>query len=166
MARKSAKHGRLKRKPVTIWPIDEAISLGTSADNVILTSALQTLTQDIEVYGVDLEVHVQGMADDDGPVDCGWAREELTGAEIVENRDAQPTSEHDIPATEHVKRKVRSLGMLTAEEPRLKKKRSRMFLRIPAGKAIADVWVINRSGSNFTAGATVHFQGHAYGRWK
>jgi len=151
-------------------PFDVSIALGTSVDNAILTQALQTLTQDFDIYGVKAAVSFTGATPGEGPIEAGWNQSELTGVQIVANRDASPTSQWDVLANEQSKRKVRVFGTSSGDAndslndgmPVWKK----MFLRIPSGKALADVYVINRTGATLTTGQVVHFQGHVVGRWK
>jgi hypothetical protein len=152
-------------------PFDHSIALGTSAADAILTQALQTLTQDFDVYGVKAAVSFTGTTAGEAPIEAGWNQSELTGVQILACRDAAPTSQWDVLANEQSKRKVRVFGTssgvasgdsLNDGMPVWKK----MFLRVPSGKAVADLYVINRSGASLTTGQVVHFQGHIVGRWK
>ncbi len=151
-------------------PFDVSIALGTSADNAILTQALQTLTQDFDIYGVKAAVTFTGATAGEGPIEVGWNQSELTGVQIVANRDASPTSQWDVLANEQSKRKVRvfgtSSGLTNDSINDGKVVWKKMFLRIPSGKALADIYAINRSGAQLTTGQVVHAQGHVVGRWK
>ncbi len=151
-------------------PFDHSIALGTSAADAILTQALQTLTQDFDVYGVRAMVSFTDATAGEGPIEAGWNQSELTGVQILANRDAAPTSQWDVLANEQSKRKVRVFGTSSgAGNDSLNDGKyvwKRMFLRVPSGKALADLYVINRSGAQLTTGQVVHFQGHVVGVWK
>ncbi len=151
-------------------PFDVEIALGTSVDNAILTQALQTLTQDFDVYGVKASVTFSDVTAGEGPIEVGWNQSELTGVQIVANRDASPTSQWDVLANEQSKRKVRVFGTSSgAADDSLNDGKviwKKMFLRVPSGKALCDIYALNRSGATLTTGQIVHAQGHVVGRWK
>ncbi len=168
-----AKHrrGNRRHKHFQVLPIDESIVLSTLADNGISTAAMQVLSQDFDIISADILCDITGLTEGDGPIEVGWAQSELTGAEILEYLDASPVSDVDVPAIEHAKRRVRSLGVFSgsvgAESLNDGKPiRSRMFIHVPDGEELADVWIVNRSGGPLTTGAVVHFQGKLYGNWK
>ncbi len=153
-----------------VWlPFDVTQALGTGADNAVFTTALQTLTQDFVIYGIRSRVTFSDATPGEGPIEAGWCQSELTGAQIVENRDASPTSQWDVEANERSKRKIRVFGRSDGSANNSLNNGldvwKRMFLKIPAGKALADMWVINRSGAQLTTGQVVHFEGLVQGRW-
>jgi len=168
----AAKRRRRRRVVVrTVYlPFDITIVLTNLVDNGSAATALQTLTQDFDIYGIRCTVSFTDAVAGEGPIEAGWAQAELTAAQIVENRDASPTSQWDVTANEQSKRKVRVFGkssgdansILNDGEPIWRK----MFLKIPAGKPLADLWIINRSGAQLTTGQLVHFQGAVLGRWR
>ncbi len=151
-------------------PFDVTIVLGTLVNDGSAASALQTLTQDFDIYGMRSTVTFSDVTAGEGPIEAGWAQAELTAAQIVENRNASPTSQWDVTANEQSKRKVRVFGRSSGDandslndgKPIWRK----MFLKIPSGKPLADLWVINRSGATLTTGQQVHFAGSVVGRWK
>ncbi len=157
-------------KIMVYLPFDIEITLGTSVDNAILTQALQTLTQDFDIYGVKASVTFTGATAGEGPIEVGWNQSELTGVQIVANRDAAPTSQWDVLANEQSKRKVRVFGSSSGQaNDSLNDGKviwKKMFLRVPSGKALCDIYVINRSGATLTTGQVVRAQGHVVGRWK
>ncbi len=167
---RGSRRGR-KHTHFQVLPVDETLVLSTLADNGISTAAMQVLTQDYDIISADIICDITGLTEGDGPIEVGWAQSELTGAEILEYLDAAPTSQVDVPAIEHAKRRVRSLGSFSgsvgAESLNDGKAiRSRMFIHVPDGEELADFWVVNRSGSPLTTGAEVHFQGKLFGNWK
>ncbi len=171
MPKTAKKRSRRRSANFGVLPFDETLVLSTLADNAITTAALQVLTQDFDVRSIDALCTIDGVTLGDGPLQVGWAQSNLIGAEIVEYLDAAPTSQTDVPAIEHAKRRVRSLGAFrgSAGSETLndgKPIRSRMFIRVPDGDAVADMWLVNRSGAALQTGAIVHFQGKIYGHWK
>ncbi len=162
---------RRRRRARSVYlPFNVSIALGTSVDNAILTQALQTLTQDFEVYGIRAMVSFTGATAGEAPIEAGWNQSELTGVQIFANRDAAPTSQWDVLANEQSKRKVRVFGTSSGQANDSlndgKYVWKKMFLKVPSGKALADLYVINRSGATLTTGQSVHFQGHVVGAWK
>ncbi len=151
-------------------PLDSTIPLVASVDNTVLIQNLQTLAQDFHVYGIRAMVTYSDVTAGDAPIEAGWAQSQLTAAEILECRDATPTSQWDVPATEQARRKVRAFGTssgvpsgdsLNDGKPVWR----RMFLRIPAGQIIANTYAINRANQTLTTGQLVHFQGVVIGKW-
>ncbi len=165
---------RRSRGRTVYLPFDVDQALTTAADNGVFAVALQTLTQDFDIFGVRGSVTFAGITPGDSPIEVGWADNNLTAAEILEQRDAAPTSQWDIPATEHQKRKVRVFGTsggpgVTSGSYSLNDGQyiwKKMFLHVPAGKALADIWMINRSGQQLTTGQIVTVTGDVIGRWK
>lgn len=163
------RRGRGRARAVYL-PFDETVVLGTLADNTVTTVALQTLQQDFDVYGIRAMVTFTGVTAGEAPLEVGWCQAELTGTQILAQRDAAPTSQWDVLANEQSRRKVRvfgtsqglSDGHLNNGLPVWRK----MFLRKPSGQALADLFVLNRTGASLTTGASVHFQGSIVGAWK
>ncbi len=159
-----------KRSNMVYLPFDVTQVLGTLANDTAATTALQTLTQDFDIYGVKASVTITGATVGEGPIEVGWMLATITGAQLLENRDASPTSQYDVAANEQSRRKVRVFGSSSGEaNDNLNDGKSiwkKMFLRIPAGTALADIWVLNRSGAALTTGQVVHAQGSVIGRWK
>ncbi len=166
----AAKRRRASRGRLVYLPFDESITLGTLVANGISTNALQTLTQDFDIVGVKATVSFTDVTQGEGPLEVGWAQSELTGVQIVANRDASPTSQWDVLANEQSKRKVRVFGKSAGTTDESLNNGlavwRKMFLRIPSGKALCDLWIINRSGATLTTGAIVNLQGSVVGCWK
>ncbi len=153
-----------------VWlPFNETIALGTLADNTVSTAALQTLQQNFVVYGIRATVSFTDATQGEGPIEVGWCQSQLTGTQILANRDAAPTSQYDVLANEQARRKVRVFGKSSGNPDDVlndgKDIWKRMFLKVPNGQAIADLWVLNRSGAALTTGQLVHFDGLVQGRW-
>ncbi len=166
-----AKRRRASKGRTVYLPFDKTIVLSTGADNAVQVQALQTLAQDFEVYGIRAMITSAGTTAGEAPIEIGWCQSQLTGAEIVEQRDAAPTSQWDVTANEQSKRKVRVFGTTSglAGGDSLNNGKyiwRRMFLRVPAGQVVADLWEINRSGAQLTTGQSIHFQGDIVGRWR
>ncbi len=151
-------------------PFEGEIALGTSLNDAILMLAAQTLLQDFHIYGVKLICTIDGLTQNEGPIEVGWADSELIGAEILEKLDASPTSQTDIPAVEHARRRVRKLGQFSGNPSEKLADGvaiwSKMWVPVNDGQALIDVWVVNRSGAQLTTGAVVNFSGYIVGRWK
>ncbi len=150
-------------------PVNEVIALSNGGDDGTLVANLQTLAQDFHLYGLKLMVTFSDATLGEGPIEAGWAQSQLTNNQILECRDAVPTSQWDVVANEQGRRKVRAFGTssgltndsLNDGRPVWK----RMFLKVPAGQVLAQVYTINRSGAQLTTGQLVHFQGQAIGKW-
>jgi len=150
-------------------PFNVDINLGTMTDNQLIPEGLQTLTQDFDVVGVKAAVSFTGVTAGEGPIEAGWNQAELTGAQVIEQRDASPTSQWDVLANEQSKRKVRMFGTSSGLNDSLNDGKPiwrKMFLRVPAGKTLCDLYVLNRSGATLTTGQVAHFQGAVVGYWK
>ncbi len=165
--RKRGAHGR----HFAVIKAEQSLPLSNIAAGAISTAAGPTLTQDFEVISTDMLVSYEDHTAGEGPIEFGLAQAELSGTEIQEAVDAQPTSESDIPAIEHARRKVRTYGYLSGAQISEvandgKHIRKKMYVNVPAGKAMPDLWVINRSISLFTTGTVVKAHIKYYGFWK
>lgn len=169
MARKRVRGRKRRAAPLVYLPFNETIVLGSLADNTVVTAALQTLQQDFHVHGIRATVTFSDGTAGDGPLEVGWSQSQLTATQILANRDAAPTSQWDVLANEQSKRKVRVFGKSSGESNYTLNNGmdvwKRMFLKVPSGQAIADLWVLNRAGAGLTTGQLVHFDGLVAGRW-
>jgi len=169
LAMAKRRRARRNRRDFAVMKFDAVIPMSTAADNAILTQALQTLAQDFDVKSIDVMVSLTDLTAGEGPIEVGWAQSVLTGTQILECLDAQPTSQLDVTANEQQKRRVRAFGLLSEANGELNEGRpfrSRMSLHCPNGVALADVWAVNRGGAQLTTGAQLHFHGNLYGHWK
>ncbi len=167
MAKK--RQARRRRAPLVYLPIDVTFVLGSLADNTAVVTDLQTLQQDFHVSGIRAKVTFSDATAGDGPIETGWAQSQLTITQIVANRDASPTSQWDVLANEQSKRKVRVFGQSDGSANNALNNGlpvwRRMFLKVPAGQPLAEMWVLNRAGAGLTTGQLVHMTGHVAGRW-
>ncbi len=93
--------------------------LATLASDAVKLSTAPTLNQDVLIHSVDTIQSMRDLTVGEGPIEFGVAEASLTVTEIAEALDAAPTHSNDIPAVEHAKRKVRTIGFfsgVTVEE--------------------------------------------------
>ncbi len=119
----------------------------------------------------DLNVSLRGGTAGEGPLEVGIASPDLTVTEVEEALEAQPTSQYDVPAIEHARRPVKTIGILPglATNETLndgKSIRVRLPMMLPAGKNIPQVWVMNRSGGALTGNQIIAIKAKYYGNWK
>ncbi len=163
---------RRTQRNFAVIPRDFTFALGTLAnDTVVFETSPITLEQDLQFVSGDFWCSYNNHTAGEGPLEIGLATEDLTVTEVEEALEAQPLSQFDVPAIEHARRPVRTIGVFPglATEETLndgKSIRKRLTVQIPAGKALPKIWVMNRSGAALTTGTIVHIRGKWYGRWK
>lgn len=146
-------------------------SLLTLANDVIKSATAPTLNQDVLIHSVDTIQALRAHTAGEGPLEFGVADAALTVAEIAEALDAAPTHINDIPAVEHAKRKVRTIGFFdgTAVEEKFNEGRPRRVKLnwfVAATSSFPQFWVRNRSGATLTTGSTVELNNKFYCTWK
>lgn len=167
------KHRRKKNRNFTALKQSTNIVLGTLADDTIVKADGPTLTQDFDVISTEVSFAIREGTAGQGPLEVGLAQSDLTVAEILECLVAEPTSQTDVPAIEHTKRKVRLYGayrdigdaqgnLLNDGRPIRKK----MFVPVNDGQGMPAVWARNRSGAPLTTGAILECQITSFGYWK
>jgi len=146
------------------------LDLASLATDTVTTGVTTgNLDNDFDVISTDLLCNMRDQTVAQGPVQFGLAMSDYTGPEILECLDATPLGPYG-PEMERSRRKVRIYGSFPSEEADESVNdgvaiRRKMFLRVAAGKAAADVWVVQRSGGNKTAGI-LEVQGVHWGRWR
>ncbi len=149
----------------------QGVALGTLADDTVVEGESLALTQDFYSVSTDINVSSRGVTGGEGPLQFGLASQELSVTEIKEYLDANPTSQTDVPAIEHSKRRVRIIGTIPAVATEEvyndgRTVRVRTGWIVPAGKSIAQFWVRNRSGATLTTGAIILTQEVHHGNWR
>ena len=169
-----AKHqGRsnARKRNFTALKASLSLALSTLGDDTIISIAGPTLTQKFDVVSTELTVALRGGTAGEGPIDYGLNQSGLTTTEVLECLDASPTSQIDVPAIEFVKRKVRLYGIfagiLTEETVNEGNPvRKRMWMPVPDGDPMPEVWFRNRSGAALTGGQIMEIQATYFGYWK
>jgi len=151
---------------------DTTITVGAAiSEAVVQQDNLVTLDQDVYVSTLHVLIAIEDLTATEGPIEIGVAQSELTTTEIAEALDASPTSEYDIPASEHAKRFVRSVGFFDGLNTHEKMNEGRPLKirinrRFPAGQELPKIWLRNKSGATLTTGATVVLQQTYFGNWR
>ncbi len=170
MAKKS--YRRKSRRKITALKASITLALSTLADDTIIGIAGPTLTQAFNVVSTEMVVTVRGHATGENPIDYGLNQSVLTTTEVLEALDASPTSETDVPAIEHTKRKVRQYGTLIEEPDGTDLShndgnpvRMKMFMKVPNGIALPEIWFRNRSGAALAGADIAEIQIKYFGYW-
>ncbi len=135
--------------------------LAALASDVVKSSTAPQLEQDVILKSVRASTSLRAATPTEGPLEWGIAEASLTVTEIAEALDAAPTHKHDIPATEHAARRVRSLGTFPVEVANEispadgTRVFARLNWRVAANSSFPQVWTRNRSGAVLTTGAIV-----------
>jgi len=153
------------------WPVNEQISLGTLADEVVVSQTLLNLEQQAWISSADLTWALREFTAGEGPIQVGLAAGSLTVTEIKEGLEASPSSQSDVTANEQAKRRIRDAGSFNgsgAIEVLNDGKPIRSKIRWMAGMNAMDVdfWAKNRGGAALTTGAVIEVTGKVYGTWR
>lgn len=170
MAKHNYRRNRRSRKFAAL-KASVVLALATLADDTVISVAGPTLTQAFEVISTELTVAMRNHTADEGPIDYGLNQSGLTTTEVLEALDASPTSEIDVPAIEHTKRKVRIYGVFDGALPEEKVNdgspvRKKMWVPVPDGDPLPEIWFRNRSGGALTTGTIMEIQVTYFGYWK
>ncbi len=165
-----AKHKARRNSKFQALPINIQIALTTLGNAALLATAMTALgTTKFRTISADLQWSLRGSTPGEGPLQVGLANGNLTGAEIIENLDANPSSQNDIIALEWARRPVRRSGafaVIAANETLNDGKPIRTKLRTYLDEGVElNAWVRNQSGAVLTTGAIVTIQGTLYGVW-
>ncbi len=168
-----AKRGRRGRSTkFVVLNNDPTITVGTLADATVKRQdSILTLAQDFHCVSMDIDAQMVAHTAGEGASYFGVAQGELTVTEIKEAVEAQPLHEFDIPAIEHAARKVRLVGGFSGEvaDEELAKEgtvRVKLNWRVPSGKNLPVVFLLNRSSEPWTTGTLIKNQLKYYGYWK
>ncbi len=153
-----------------VLTVDQIISMGTLIADGILASSITALgVAKFTVVAVDLLWSMDDITAGEGPIQVGIANGNLTGAEIGEYLDANPSSQNDIIALERLRRPVRATALFAGFETHEtlndgKAIRTKLRTTLDEGVEMA-AWARNKSGATLTAGAVVRVMGKIYGFW-
>ncbi len=167
-----AKHGKRRRNDNFFVHKDSPQNgLSTLAADTVKLATAPTLSQDVLILSVDTIHTIRDLTAGEGPLEFGVADASLTVTEIAECLDASPAHKNDVPAVEHAKRKVRSIGMFDGAVGAEKfnegrPRRIKLNWLIPASQSFPNFWVRNRSGATLTTGAIVEMNNRFYCVWK
>ncbi len=147
--------------------------LGALADDTVIiqTEALRAMNQDCQLISSDQSWSIHNHTAGEGPIIIGVASSDLTVTEIKEAIQAAPVSATDVPAIEHAKRRVRTIGQfpgLNTDEVLMNgmQVRTRFPILRSAEQSWPQFWAFQKSGAPLTTGTVVIGQGKQYGRWK
>lgn len=172
MAKRRPQRRRAKSTKFTVLNNDPTNTLGALADATVkIQESTLTLNQDFHCVSMEILASATNHTATEGPYMLGIAEATLTVTEIKEAIEAQPLSEFDIPAIEHAKRKVRLLGSFDglATEEHFNDGdpiRAKLNWRVPSGKDLPLVFVVNRSSAPLTTGTLIKHQIKYFGYWK
>ncbi len=156
-------------------PFETVLTLGTLAENLVLSTDLLATSFDDDIYMISVDIAAQLIAQSagEGPVHVGLAHSDYSDAEILEHLDVDPTERHDKIAQEQVRRgrEIRKIGQFsigTDGNAHLNLGggtmiRKKLGFSINEGKSIS-VYAVNR-GAGATTGRLVSVSGTLYCRW-
>ncbi len=151
-------------------PLDVGLALSNLASGALVAGTMITFGEDFFIVGLKGTWSIRNATVGEGPVDVGFAHGDLSVTEILEAVTASQTDPDDIIAVERSRRPVRKVGSFTmgAADQHLNDgvPMTTRFKRSVGDNHTLDVWGLNNSGSTLTTGASIRFQGHAYGRWQ
>jgi len=162
-----------RRKNFVVLPYFASITLGTLADNTVVTDSIldAVLTEDIFIISMDCLWTLRGLTAGEVPIFVGMAHGSLTVAQILEAIDASPLGPDSIIAREQARRPVRKIGYFSdfeaTDQGMTETGMIRKKIKFSVGDGIAiNGYAVNRSGGALTTGATVLMNGNIYGRWQ
>ncbi len=166
-----AKHQKRRRRSrLVVVNIEMSVALGTLNANTVIRdspSAGELFSRSLFVISSDLYCSMRGTTGE-GPIQIGWAHDDLSVAEILEGIQADTADRNDQIALERAGRKIRTIGVFPAlaSEGVLndgKNIRTRLGFMVDTGSGVA-LYALNRSGAQLTTGAVVDVFGKLYCR--
>ncbi len=164
--RRSRKGGRFQAIPFSVTN-----TLSTLGDNALISQNLlgAEFSEKFYAISVDATFSLFGGTVGEGPIGVGFAHNDLSTAEILENLNAEITDPSNIIAREQSRRPVRRTGSFsgqTANETLNDGILTRTPLKFLVGEGHGlATWAVNRSNGALTGGQIVEVQGTVYGRW-
>ncbi len=148
----------------------DSIPLGAlAADTVIKETSPLALTEDYFVISTDVAISWRNGTAGQGPIQIGWANNDLSVTEIAEALDAAPVNRDDVIGIERMRRPVRIIGNIdvsTGDGTIGDGEKIKTVIRKRIGSSIGQCfWARNRSGATLTTGNIVQLDGMINGRW-
>ncbi len=167
MAKHRASYRR-KRTKLLKGNIDEAIALGTLANNTLLADVFDETVNE-RTYAISMEAtwSLRDLTPGEGAILFGVAHGDYSAAEIeavIEN--AGSWNEGDLVSQEIARRKVRIIGQFEGQLGNEDfndgvKLKTKLGWILNQGETL-DVWAYNRSGAALTTGAFILLSGHIW----
>ncbi len=171
MAKKQARGGRRSpRGKYTAIPFFDTITLTTlAAQTVLLADLLDAqFVNRTFVMSVKALWHLKGLTGSEGPLQFGFAHNDLSVAEVKECLDAEVVDPSNIIAREQARRPVRTVGFFAAdsvarigEDGMIK---TPIRFTVGEGHQLA-AFVMNRDTDLLTTGATIEIAGTMFVKW-
>ncbi len=156
-------------KGFVVWPVQIQMALSTLATDTVIKFDLLALSQNAFMISADLQWTLRGGVATEGPIQVGYANDDLAVAEIAEAFNAAPASQSDIIQIERSRRPVRKAGSFTGlvtDEALNDGKAIRTTLKFKLANGVdLAVWAFNQSGSALTGSQFIEVTGNVYGRW-
>ncbi len=170
-SRRRAPRRRRRDRNFVAIPFQAALTLGTLADDTVISGSPITLGEDLFVISVDTLAALRGLTAGDVPITVGYAHGDLTDTEIGEALSANLTDPDDIIARERARRPVRKVGTFAHGADVDQVLNNGVPIRTSAKFSIGDghtfdLFAINRSGGQLQTGAVIEFEGTVFGRWQ
>ncbi len=148
----------------------ESLTIGALADGVVLKKTITgALTQDAYAISADTTWALVNPTTGEGPLQVGYASDDLTVTEITEALDASPVSKSDRIARERAGRPVRHVGMFEgrdgSDQVLNDGKAIRTKIMMPIAQTDLSVWIRNLSGATLTTGSILKIAGQLYLNW-
>ncbi len=166
---KKKQHSR--RKNFQAIPFNVQQGLLTLADETVLLQALLSaaVARGLFLISIDATWAIRGLTAGEGPINVGYAHDDLSVTEVNEALNAELSDPSDIIQRERARRPVRRAGVfhgLATNEVINNGAPFRTTLKftIDDGHNIA-IFALNRSGAALTTGAVIEIEGTIYGRW-
>ncbi len=169
--KKNNRRNAKNRRNFVAIPFTAQITLSTLASvTAILTTTIATLAEDLFIISVDALWSLRDLTPGEGPIEVGFAHDDLTVAEVQEALNAELVDPDDIITRERARRPVRRVGIFSGlgESETLNDGRVlRQAIKFMIGDGhTLNCYALNRSGATLTTGAIVHINGTIFGRWQ
>ncbi len=161
-----AKHGR--RQGINAIPFSQTLTLGTLGAGTAIETVVLTTSREFFAVSADAEFAMEGHTATEGPIQVGFAQNDLSATEILEKLDANMATPDDIIAKERSRRPVRSYGRfpgLDTNEVLSDGDAIRRPWKFSIGEVGFNMWAVNRDGAALTTGTNVRVSGTLFGRW-
>ncbi len=162
---------RRRRSKLIVINIDMSVALGALLPQIVVRDAPtagELASRSMYMISSDLYVAQNGMTEGEGPIEVGWAHDDLSITEIKEGIEADTADRNDQIALERAGRKIRRIGLFSGLAAGAvlndgKDVRTRLGFMVDTGSGIA-LYAYSRDQAQLTTGGVVQVIGKIYAR--
>ncbi len=143
-------------------PVTTNLAMGTTTQNTVVSAInTETFSEIRRILSTELVWSLEDLTDLDGPIEVGIAHSDYSNTEVEECLEAGGAwDEGNLVSQEQAKRLVRTVGILTEEEPILNEGmpvKTRLNWRISTGDTLR--WWARNRGDDLTTGSFLDISG-------